>query len=72
MVKSDVKLLTNLPLKIGKYNNNDVVLKYARYGFYLSNGNQNASIFKQYIPLVINNDFDKIMDNIKNKNIKFK
>ena len=72
IVKSDVKLLTNLPFKIGKHNNNDVVLKYGRYGFYLSNGNQNASIFKQYIPFVINNDFDKIMDNIKNKNIKFK
>ena len=70
--KSDIKLLTSLPQLIGKYNNEDVVLKYARYGFYLSNGNKNASIFKQYIPLVLNYDFDEIMKLIRKENIKFK
>ena len=70
--KSDIKLLTSLPQSIGKYNNEDVILKYARYGFYLSNGNKNASIFKQYIPLVLNNEFNEIMKLIRKETIKFK
>ena len=70
--KKDIKLLTALPSSIGKYNNNDVILKYARYGFYLSNGNKNASIFKQYIPLILNNEFNEIMKLIRKENIKFK
>ena len=72
IAKKDVKLLVNLPLEIGKYKSNQVILKYARYGFYLSNGNQNGSVFKQYIPLVIDNKFDEIMKLIKNEKIKFK
>ena len=70
--KHDVKLLVNLPLEIGKYKGNAVILKYARYGFYLSNGNQNGSVFKQYIPLVIDYKFDEIMKLIKSEKIKFK
>tara|TARA_Y100001970_G_scaffold292480_1_gene433937 strand:- start:5746 stop:7971 length:2226 start_codon:yes stop_codon:yes gene_type:complete len=70
--KKDIKLLTALPSSIGKYNNNDVILKYARYGFYLSNGNKNASIFKQYIPLILNNEFNEIMKLIRKETIKFK
>ena len=70
--KKDVKLLVNMPLEIGKYKSNAVILKYARYGFYLSNGNQNGSVFKQYIPLVTDYKFDEIMKLIKNEKIKFK
>ena len=69
--KKDIKLLVNLPLKIGKYKNNDVILKYARYGFYMSNDNKNASIFKQYISLVIDYKFDEIIKLIKSEKIKF-
>ena len=72
VTKKDVKLLVNLPLEIGKYKNNSVILKYARYGFYLSNGNQNGSVFKQYIPLVTDYKFDEIMKLIKSEKIKFK
>ena len=67
--KKDVKLLVNMPLEIGKYKSNAVILKYARYGFYLSNGNQNGSVFKQYIPLVTDYKFDEIMKLIKNEKI---
>ena len=70
--KKDVKLLVNLPLEIGKYKSNQVILKYGRYGFYLSNGNKNGSVFKQYIPLVIDYKFDEIMKLIKSEKIKFK
>ena len=52
--------------------NNEVVLKYGRYGFYLSNGNKNGSIFKQYIPLVLNNEYNEIIKLIKKNIIKFK
>ena len=72
IAKKDVKLLVNLPLEIGKYKNSSVILKYARYGFYLSNGNKNGSVFKQYIPLVTDYKFDEIMKLIKNEKIKFK
>ena len=72
VAKKDVKLLVNMPLEIGKYKSNAVILKYARYGFYLSNGNQNGSVFKQYIPLVTDYKFDEIMKLIKNEKIKFK
>ncbi len=72
VAKKDVKLLVNLPLEIGKYKNSSVILKYARYGFYLSNGNQNGSVFKQYIPLVTDYKFDEIMKLIKSEKIKFK
>jgi DNA topoisomerase-1 len=70
--KDDIKLLINLPMKIGKTNNKDIILKYARYGFYLSNGNKNASIFKQYIGLVLDGEFNKIKKLIDNEKIKFK
>jgi DNA topoisomerase I len=70
--KKDIKLLTSLPLKIGEFKNNDVILKYARYGFYLSNGNKNASIFKQYIPFILDNDYNEIMKLIKKEVIKWK
>ena len=70
--KNDIKLLVNLPLVIGKYKNDDIILKYARYGFYLSKGKQNASIFKQYIPLVLNKNFEAIIENIKKEQIRFK
>ena len=70
--EKDIKLLTDLPLSIGKYNNEDVILKYARYGFYLSNGNKNASIFKQYIQFVLNKEFNEIMKLIRKETIKFK
>jgi len=59
-------------MKIGKTNNKDIILKYARYGFYLSNGNKNASIFKQYIGLVLDGEFNKIKKLIDNEKIKFK
>ena len=70
--KKDIKLLTSLPVVIGKYKSNDVKLLYARYGFYLRNGNKNASIFKQYNNLVMNKKFDDIIDLIKQKKIEFK
>lgn len=70
--KKDIKLLTSLPAVIGKYKNNDVKLLYARYGFYLQNGNKNASIFKQYNNLIINRKFDDILQLIKDKKIQFK
>ena len=70
--KKDIKLLTSLPMIIGTYNKNDVKLLYARYGFYLQNGTKNASIFKQYNNLILNNKFDEILNLIKTKKIKFK
>jgi len=70
--KKDIKLLTSLPAVIGNYKNNDVKLLYARYGFYLQNGNKNASIFKQYNNLIINRKFDDILQLIKDKKIQFK
>jgi len=70
--KNDIKLLSSMPLKIGTFKNNEVVLKYGRYGFYLSNGNKNGSIFKQYIPLVLNNEYNEIIKLIKKNIIKFK
>jgi|TARA_B110000259_G_scaffold45782_1_gene53074 DNA topoisomerase-1 len=70
--KKDIKLLTSLPSTIGKYNNSDVKLLYARYGFYLQNGNKTASIFRQYNDLIINNKFEDIIELVKNKKIQFK
>ena len=70
--KKDIKLITSLPLNIGKIKGKDVILKYARYGFYLSMGNKNGSIYKKYIPLVLNKNHDEIIDLIKKDSIKFK
>jgi DNA topoisomerase-1 len=70
--KKDIKLITSLPLNIGKIKGNDVILKYARYGFYLSMGNKNGSVYKNHIPLVLNNNYDEIIDLIKKDSIKFK
>ena len=70
--KKDIKLLTSLPKIIGNYNNNDVKLLYARYGFYLQNGSKTASIFKQYNQFILDKDFNSILELIKNKKIQFK
>ncbi len=70
--KKDIKLLTSLPKIIGNYNNNDVKLLYARYGFYLQNGSKTASIFKQYNKFILDKDFNSILELIKNKKIQFK
>ncbi len=73
--KKDIKLLTSLPLPIGTYKKKEVILKYGRYGFYLSCDNKNASIFKQYVKIIIDNNdnnFSEIIKLIKNDKIKFK
>jgi len=70
--KKDIKLLLSLPKVIGQYKNKDVQLLYARYGFYLKNDNNNASIFKQYQHNIINSNYDEIMKLIKDKKIVFK
>ena len=70
--KNDIKLLTSLPKSIGNYNNDQVILKYARYGFYMSNGKKNASLFKQHLYYILNQDYDTIMNLIRKETIKFK
>ena len=70
--KKDVDLLISLPKEIGKYKKHPVILKYARYGFYLSNGKKNGSIFKQYINLVLDKNHSAIMGLINKEVIKFK
>lgn len=69
--KKDINLLISLPKVIGKYKNKDVKLLYARYGFYLENNGKNATVFKQYVNNVINEDYDNIIKLIKNEKIKF-
>ena len=70
--KKDIKLITSLPMNIGKIKGKDITLKYARYGFYLTMNDKNGSLYKSHIPLVINKDFEKIIELIKNDKIKFK
>ena len=70
--KKDIKLLLSLPKVIGQYKNKNVELLYARYGFYLKNDNKNASIFKQYINLVVNGSYEDIIKLINDKKIQFK
>ena len=70
--KKDIKLLLSLPKVIGQYKNKNVELLYARYGFYLKNDNKNASIFKQYLNLVLNGSYEDIIKLIKDKKIEFK
>ena len=65
--KKDIKLLLSLPKVIGQYKNKNVELLYARYGFYLKNDNKNASIFKQYLNLVLNGSYEDIIKLIKDK-----
>ena len=70
--KKDIKLLLSLPKIIGKYNNKDVELLYARYGFYLKCNGMNSSIFKQYQKHILNNNYDEIIKLINDKTIVFK
>lgn len=70
--ENDIKLLVSLPLKIGKLNKKPVNLHYGKFGFYLKNGEDTASIFKQYTSYIENYKFTEIMKFVKEEKIKFK
>lgn len=67
ITEGDIKLLTSLPKNITKKGKREVILKYSRYGFYLSLDGKNYTIYPQYIKYVINGDTDELLNIIKDK-----
>jgi DNA topoisomerase-1 len=63
----DINLLTSLPRKIGTKNSQPVDLKYARYGFYLSNGKNNYTVYPQYVPSILEGNFKGLINLTESK-----
>lgn len=69
LTKKDAEFLLSLPIDIIHNGNTPYKLLYGRYGFYLKNmkDNTSVSVFKRYVPLVLDMNIKELFEHTVNK-----